>query len=98
MVKLNKHNREEYTQFIIQALDNEKIEEFRQYFLELHPTDQVEIFLALDKEQRHYVYISLSPIEFAEIFQRIELKEQKEIVRELHKEYTVDMFNQYVFR
>lgn len=93
MVKLNKHNREEYTQLILQAIDQQQIEQFRHYFLELHPTDQVELFQQLNEEQRHFVYISLSPTEFAEIFQRIELKEQKEIIRELDKTYMAEIFN-----
>lgn len=93
MVKLNKHNREEYTQLIIQTLQETNIEQFRQYFLELHPTDQVEIFSVLEEEQRTFVFTSLSPAEFAEIFQGVELREQKEIIRELDKEYTVEMFN-----
>jgi magnesium transporter len=93
MVKLNQDNRENYTNQIIQALIETKLESFRQLFLELHPTDQVELITSLNKKQRGTIYKYLSPIEFAEIFQGLDLKFQKQFFTEMQQNYAIDMLN-----
>lgn len=93
MVKLNQDNRENYTNQIIQALNETKLDPFRQLFLELHPTDQVELISSLNKKQRGTVYKYLSPIEFAEIFQGLDLKFQKQFFTEMQQNYAIDMLN-----
>ncbi|GGK33626.1 magnesium transporter MgtE [Caldalkalibacillus thermarum] len=93
MVKLDERNKEEYTRSVIKALKAGNIEEFRNLFLELHPTDQVELFTSFDKNQRQRVYEYLSPAEFAEIFQGLELEQQKEYIVELDQTFVIDMFN-----
>ncbi|EGL83547.1 magnesium transporter [Caldalkalibacillus thermarum TA2.A1] len=93
MVKLDERNKEEYTRSVIKALKAGNIEEFRHLFLELHPTDQVELFISFDKNQRQRVYEYLSPAEFAEIFQGLELEQQKEYIVELDQTFAIDMFN-----
>ncbi len=93
MVKLDHENREAYTQAVINALQAEEKQAFREYFLELHPTDQTDIFNALDAQDRQKLYHYLEATEFAQVFQGLELGEQKDIVEELEQSYAADMFN-----
>lgn len=83
----------QYTNHVIKTLDRNDIHGFREYFLKLHPIDQVGIITLLTKKQRHLVYRYLDPSEFAEIFQGLDLKEQKRIFAELAQNYAVDMMN-----
>lgn len=45
MIKLNEENRERYTTIIINALHVSDKHGFRNHYLELHPSDQVDIFI-----------------------------------------------------
>ncbi|OEH86610.1 magnesium transporter [Desulfuribacillus stibiiarsenatis] len=90
MVKLDQQTSEEYTRLIIQAIDAHNQEKFRELFLELHPTDQIDIFNNFHESQRTLVYEYLTPEEFAEIFQGMELNQQKDIVKELDQEYIAE--------
>ncbi|MGO4887355.1 magnesium transporter [Anaerobacillus sp. MEB173] len=93
MVRLNDQTREEYTNNVLQALYNQDGQLFRETFLELHPTDQKEIFLSLGMRERTYIYQYITPSEFAEIFQGLEVNEQKQCVLELEETYAAEMFN-----
>ncbi|WP_025026831.1 magnesium transporter [Caldalkalibacillus mannanilyticus] len=97
MVILNQQNRQEYRVEIIEAIHTQNLEAFRELFLELHPTDQIEIMISLDKKQRTVVYKYLSAGEFAEIFQGLELSRQKQFFAELQQNYAIDMLNQMSF-
>src|SRR5690625_3759006 len=93
MVKLEAKDRKHYAREIIYALKKEDYMQFRDTFMELHPTDQIEIFHSLEKEQRKAIYHYLSPDEFSSIFERVELELQKEIIFELNDQYMSQMFN-----
>ncbi|MFA1818818.1 magnesium transporter [Virgibacillus oceani] len=93
MVKLDAKDREQYAQHIIHAVQQEDYIQFRRYFLELHPTDQIEIFNSFTKKQREAIYHYLSPDEFSEIFERLEFEKQQEIILELNEQYSSEMFN-----
>ncbi|MBU9723218.1 MULTISPECIES: magnesium transporter [Bacillaceae] len=92
--RLNFKNREEFTYYLFLYLKNNDAENFREEFLELHPTDQVEIFKLMSKEKRKKVYRYLKPPEFAEIFQGIELQGQKTVFSELEDEFALSMLNE----
>ena len=89
MVYLNEDN----VAKIMQAIDNNEIAIWRELFLDLHPTDQVNFFKMLQPHQRRIIYKNLSSEEFADIFQGLDFKEQKETLLELDHPYAVDMFN-----
>lgn len=89
MVYLNESNISE----ILKAIDSNEVLVWRELFLDLHPTDQVNFFEMLEPHQRQFIYKNLSSEEFAEIFQGLEFKEQKEVLLELEHPYAVDMFN-----
>ncbi|WP_096439947.1 magnesium transporter [Alteribacter populi] len=91
MVKLTEQNREQYAQFVLQALNTADIQKFRDLFLELHPQDQLDFFLDLNNTQRQNLYEYLSAEEFAEIFQELDLEDQKQIIEELNQHYAQDM-------
>lgn len=93
MVKLDRKNREQYTNMILEALHEERIEEFRDTFLELHPSDQVDIFITLDKALRKRCYEYLSPTEFAMIFEGMNIYDQQKHFQELNEQYSSEMFN-----
>jgi magnesium transporter len=88
-----KANREELTALILRTLEAHQIHDFREHFLQLHPTDQVGIITSLTKKQRHMVYKFLAPAEFAEIFQGLDVKHQKQYFSEMTMNYAVDVIN-----
>ncbi len=93
MVKLNKKTREQYTKLILDALHDGDMKQFRKTFLELHPSDQLDIFITLNKTSRNRVYAYLSPKEFAEIFGGLNISNQLLFFLELDEEYAFQMFN-----
>lgn len=93
MIELNDETKEDYVKKIVEALEKEKINTFRDIFLDFHPTDQAEIFNNLEPEQRRLVYEYLSPEEFSEIFESLDIDEQKEAAPELSKDYAADVYN-----
>ncbi|WP_088032613.1 magnesium transporter [Evansella clarkii] len=93
MVRLNKHNRAQYENHIIEVLKQGDKDAFRESFLELHPTDQADIFVKLEGKMRKRVYEYVTPEEFAEVFQGLEVEEQKQTVQEADKKYLYEVFN-----
>lgn len=93
MVKLNKKRREQYTKFILEALQASEKEAFREAFLELHPSDQSDVFMILDQEARSQCYIYLTPKEFATIFGGLDVSHQKLYFLEMEETYAIEIFN-----
>ncbi len=93
MVKLDQQNRENYTKQIIQTLVDQNMNDFRELFFELHPTDQIDILNTVTKKQRAMIYKFVSPEEFAEIFQGLEVEKQKLYIAELQQNYAIDVIN-----
>ncbi|HLQ97119.1 MAG TPA: magnesium transporter [Candidatus Dormibacteraeota bacterium] len=93
MVKLNKKTREQYTKIILNALHDGDMKQFRSAFLELHPSDQLDVFITLNKTSRNRVYSYLSPKEFAEIFGGLNINKQLLFFLELDEHYAFQMFN-----
>lgn len=94
MIKLNHYQfREEYTYCMLQALKSSRKETFRADFLELHPTDQADIFAELDHTCRLRVYDYLEPAELGAIFCELPPKKQKECMLELTRPYAIQMLN-----
>lgn len=78
---------------IVQMLRSGNKKQFREHFLELHPTDQADIFELLEESTRIKVYGFLSPAELAEIFQGLEIEDQKKYITEMAPAYAVEMLN-----
>lgn len=93
LVKLNKENRQEYTNLVLETLETIDIELFRKIYLDLHPSDQADIFSMLSNEKRQQVYEYLSPAEFSITFENLILSNQLKFYPELHQVYFYDMLN-----
>src|SRR5699024_875093 len=73
-----------------QASEKEK---FREAFLELHPSDQSDVFMILDQEARSKCYSYLTPKEFAIIFGGLDVSYQKLYFLEMEETYAIEIFN-----
>lgn len=93
MAKLNKKTRAQYTKAILDSLNHGDIQEFRDTFLELHPSDQSDIFRTLEQEARSLIYTWLSPKEFAAIFENLDIQDQKLFFLEMDQDYSSSMFD-----
>lgn len=93
MVKLDKKTRSQYKKVILDALHEGNKTQFRSTFLELHPSDQADIFITLDKDARSRGYSFLTSKEFADIFGGLNVRDQKLFFLELDETYASDMFN-----
>lgn len=93
MDKLDSKTREQYTLAVLEALYAGEKEQFRNTFLELHPSDQTDIFIALDMDTRKRFYAYLTPKEFAVIFGGLNEKKQSQYFHELDKDFSSDMLN-----
>lgn len=93
MVKLDKKNREEYMKLVLDALHDGEKEKFRQAFLELHPSDQSDVFAKLDEDARRRGYTYLTPDEFAHIFEGLSMTDQRLIFDEVDESYSSVMFD-----
>ncbi|WP_433956841.1 magnesium transporter [Cytobacillus horneckiae] len=93
MNKLKNKDRKDYQKLIVKHLSERNLKAFRETFLELHPTDQVEVFQSLELAGQKQVLLFLSPEEFSDIFQGLDLHEQSEVFNQLGFQYAVAMFN-----
>ncbi|MGP4041151.1 magnesium transporter [Gracilibacillus sp. D59] len=83
MEHLEQHERMEMWEKIQKALIDEKIDQFRAEFLELHPYDQAKIFEEQDDDIRFLIYSYLSPEEMAEVIEQVD--------RDLVAAYIIEM-------
>lgn len=93
MVKLDRKTREQYEKIIIDALNSEEMSIFRSHLLDLHPSDQADLFNSLDADARTRAYGYLSAKEFALIFGGMNISNQKLYYDELDDHYSSDMLN-----
>src|SRR5699024_1216567 len=77
----------------LDALHEGNKKQFRNTFLELHPSDQIDIFITLHKDARSKGYSFLTSKEFADIFGGLNVRDQKLFFLELDEDYASDMFN-----
>ncbi|WP_054709275.1 magnesium transporter [Bacillus sp. JCM 19041] len=85
--------RNEYKNEIVKHLVSRNLRAFRETFLELHPTDQVELFHEIEIAQQKQVLLFLSPQEFADLFEGLDLDDQLIVFQGLSYQYAVSMFN-----
>lgn len=80
-------------ELLLTALKNDRLDEFRQEFMELHPYDQAQFFSKLDDEYRSKIYLYLSPDEMAELFENLDEDDDdyEEILSEMNPSYAADM-------
>jgi len=79
---------------LISALRDDRLDLFRQEFMEMHSYDQAQFFSKLEGDYRSKIYQYLSPEEMAEVFENLEIEENEynEILSEMNPSYAADMF------
>ncbi|ARK28626.1 magnesium transporter [Halalkalibacter krulwichiae] len=93
MDRLNNEAREDYANHLLTLLKDNKHAKFRIDFLELHPIDQAEFFITLDKDERQTLYQILTSEEMAGVFQGLDFEEQKDLITETDQYYAANMIN-----
>ncbi len=86
-------NKEEYFETLFKKVREGDRESFRDRFLTLHERDQQELFHLLYPENKRKIAAFLTPEEFSEIFQWMELADQEDAVTYLPEDFMVDVFN-----
>ena len=81
--------------FLIKALVEERMDEFREEFLELHPYDQAKLFKKIEPEVRLNMYHFLSPEEIADLFENLDVDETeyRNILAEMNVQYAAEMLS-----
>lgn len=78
---------------LFKAVNNSKREKFRKLFLPLHERDQLNLFHLLYPKNKKKISEFLSAKEFAEIFEWMDVGDQKDAVKYLPKNYILAVFN-----
>ena len=68
--------------------------DFSDLFLSLHPGEQADLFIELDAPARHFVYRSVTPEVFTDLFEKLTLEEQCEFIQETPQPYAVRILNE----
>lgn len=86
-------NKEKYYDDIYLAFDNDDRKTFRELFLRLHDRDQQELFHSLYPEKKRKIADFLTPKEFSEIFEYMEVEDQEIAIQTLPDSFIAEMFN-----
>lgn len=80
---------------LLQFLENEDIDLFREEFLQMHPYDQATFFKELNEGVRAKIYHYLSPEEMAELFENLEVEEEeyRDVFSEMNPAYAAEMLS-----
>lgn len=85
---------EQFASYLIEAIQRNDIDAFREEFLEVHPYDQAKFFVSQDKDVQQQIYFYLSPSEMAEIFHNLDSEDQESTLQEMDPAYVADMLAQ----
>ncbi|WP_117170901.1 magnesium transporter [Paraliobacillus sediminis] len=83
MEHLDKQERVQLWEKVQDTLVNEKIDQFRAEFLEIHPYDQAKIFEEQTEEIRFLIYTYLSPGEIADVMEQVDDDLVEEFITEM---------------
>ncbi|WP_214783930.1 magnesium transporter [Exiguobacterium sp. S3] len=67
--------------------------DFRDLFLSLHPGEQADHFIELNQYERMFVYRTISPEVFTDLFEKLTLEEQCTFIQETPQPYAVRILN-----
>lgn len=87
---------QEQLDLLLEDLQHNHIQEFRQRFFELHIYEQGQFYQSLDEKSRQLVYAYLSPKELADMFDVIEEDNEnmKDYLAEMRHSYAADMLSE----
>ncbi len=84
---------EEQFEQLFEMVNTNQRDEFREMFLPLHERDQLNLFHLLYPKNKAKISEFLSAEEFAEIFEWMDVQDQKDAVKYLPEDYILSMFN-----
>ncbi|KGX87709.1 magnesium transporter [Pontibacillus litoralis] len=93
MEHLEEYERRELWSKIQNALFEDKIDQFRAEFLEMHPYDQAKIFEELDTDVRMQIYTYLSPEEMAEMMEHLDFEMVGDYFTEMEPKFAADILS-----
>lgn len=76
------------------SLANDEIDPFRKYYFTMHPYEQATFFIEQEKELRERLYGYLSPDEFAEIIESMEIEETLDYFREMDPRFSAEILSE----
>ncbi|MDC3425461.1 magnesium transporter [Aquibacillus sp. 3ASR75-11] len=94
MENLNETERERLWEDIQNALLNDRIDEFRADFLEMHPYDQAKIFEEQTPEIRMQIYTYLSPEEVADVMEQIDVDHVERFFTEMDPRFAAQILGE----
>lgn len=68
--------------------------DFQDFFLSLHPGEQADHFVELTQDERSFVYRTISPEVFTDLFEKLTLEEQCTFIQETPQSYAVRILNE----
>lgn len=68
--------------------------DFQDLFLSLHPGEQADHFIELNQHERSFVYRTISPEVFTDLFEKLTLEEQCTFIQETPQSYAVRILNE----
>lgn len=77
---------------LVDMLREEKMEGFRESFLDLHPYDQAVFFMEQNKTNRMMMYAYLSPEEMSDIMENIDLEDTEKFITEMDPHFASMVF------
>lgn len=89
-----KLDKDKYYHDIFQSAEKGDRTLFRELFLRLHDRDQHEVFHLLYPEKKRKISEFLSPDEFAEIFEWMDIEDQEAAVKYLPDHFIAEVFNE----
>src|SRR5699024_3919567 len=78
---------------IVTALSKDDRRTFREIFLNIHPTDQAAVYLALESHQHASMRYILSAKEIADVNQDLDHEQQTKAVEERDDRYSAELFD-----
>ncbi|HHW39039.1 MAG TPA: magnesium transporter [Bacillales bacterium] len=82
---------DEFKTNLIDAIQRNDIDAFRDEFLEVHPYDQARFYVSQEQDVRQQISSYLSPSEMAELFHNLDGEDQESTLEEMEPAYVADM-------
>ncbi len=81
---------------LLDSLQAEELDTFRDEFMNMHPYDQAQFFAKVEEGLRSKIFHYLSPEEMAELFENLEIQDEeyKELLSEMNPTYAADMLSE----
>ncbi len=82
---------DKFKTILINAIQKNDIDAFREEFLEVHPYEQAKFYVSQEQEVRQQISSYLSPSEMAELFHNLDSEDQESTLEEMEPAYVANM-------